>query len=141
MVPTNFKPYIIRNAIEGIVILGLFKSVQLIPISFFMVIFNLKTIISFFIEAFLIRERPRLAYVILSLISFAGLLLMVYPSLKSSESEAGASEISIIGILISFCVAVLVSINDIYTHAKCNYNQHLNWKKTKICFTLESFQE
>ena len=142
-IPSNFKPYIKRNVLEAIVILGLFHSMQMIPISFYNIIFNMKGLFCFFFEAYWNKRAPRLAYIILSLFSFAGLFMMMYPNMSKSESSSESSNytnLSVYGLLYTLGFTVLVSYTDVYTQIICKIHKHPKLTGTPISFILECSQ-
>ena len=82
LVPSNLKVYVIRNLMQCMVINGLFLSIKLTPISVFNTVFNTRCLMCFLIETYVNRKRPRPAYVLLSILSFVGIMMLIYPSLS-----------------------------------------------------------
>lgn len=129
-IPKNLKPYLIRNLLQCLVLNGIFMGVKLNLISVFNTIFNTRCLMCFLIETYINKKRPRLAFVVLSIISFIGILMLIYPSLSNDLSGSSNStndteskleysqQMGVFGPLFAVAVTFVTAYSDIYTNLK-----------------------
>lgn len=120
LVPDIYTPYVVRNLIECGVIFSIFVSVQWIPLSLFVIVFNLKSLLSFVFESVSQKIMPKWKYLGFSCLSFLGIVLIMTPKLEKSQNRLNdqSNWIYLLGVFYALIAAVLAAVSDIYTHSQ-----------------------
>lgn len=113
--PRDLTPYLVRGTLEGLVYVFFYFAVPITPLAMFSVLFNSRSVIIFLIEGLYVRKCPRAFHLVLSFVSFIGVVILLGPSIVLPASSGHSKILFVYGSLLTLVVAVMTSSVNIYT--------------------------
>ena len=114
-IPRNITPYLVRGFVEGLIYVLFYYIIPITPLSLFSILFNSRSVIIFIIEGIYLGKCPRMFHLVLSLLSFLGVLILLGPSLASPSSEDQSNTLVVYGSVMTLIIAVMSCSINIYT--------------------------